>query len=185
MENEEKPGKLKSIRHIVVVYLTIAVATLIGIIILYTQVLVNAYIPSESMENTLMTGDRIIGNRLAYKFGEKPERFDVAIFYAPDFENTPYIKRVIGLPGEKVTIKDGLVYINDNHEPLDDSFIKEEVKNKEEPLEFQVPEGHYFMMGDNRNESFDSRYWDNPYVAEDAIIAKALFKYWKGFEIIK
>ena len=137
MENEKKAEKLKSIRHIVVVYLTIAVATLIGIILLYTQVLVNAYIPSESMENTLMTGDRIIGNRLAYK-NDKPKRFDVVIFYAPDFENVPYIKRVIGLPGEKVRIKNGLVYINDSKKPLDDSFVKETV-DIEDPVEFMVP----------------------------------------------
>ena len=81
---KEKNTNFKNIRHIIVVYLTIAVATIVSMIIIYTQILINAYIPSESMENTLMTGDRVIGNRLAYKLGKDPKRFDIVMFYAPD-----------------------------------------------------------------------------------------------------
>ena len=103
-KNEDKMNKIKKIRHTIVVYLTIAVITFCAIMLLYTQVLINAYIPSESMENTLMTGDRVIGNRLAYKFGNDPERFDIVIFDAPDNMPGYYIKRIIGMPGEKVTI---------------------------------------------------------------------------------
>ena len=79
-KNKDKMNKIKKIRHTIVVYLTIAVITFCAVMLLYTQVLINAYIPSESMENTLMTGDRVIGNRLAYKFGNDPERFDIVIF---------------------------------------------------------------------------------------------------------
>lgn len=183
-EIKNKKDKMKSINHIIAVYLTIAVATIFAITILYTQVLINAYLPSESMENTLMTGDRVIGNRLAYKLGTDPERFDVVIFHAPDNESILYIKRIIGLPGEKVTIKNGKVYINDAAEPLDDSFIKEEM-DAEPDAEYNVPEGCYFMLGDNRNESLDSRFWDHPYVSENKIVAKAMLKYWKGFKIVK
>ena len=110
-KDEEKVNKIKNIRHTIVVYLTTAVVAIIAMVFLYTVVLINAYIPSESMENTLMTGDRVIGNRLAYKFGNDPERFDVIIFNAPDNKPGFYIKRIIGMPGEKVTIKDGKVYI--------------------------------------------------------------------------
>lgn len=153
---------------------------LIGVIFLYTQILASAYIPSESMENTLMVSDRIIGNRLAYKFGKEPERFDIIIFNAPD-DGELYIKRIIGLPGEKVTISDGSVLIN--NKIIDDSFIMEPMEDNED-MEFHVPEGHYFVLGDNRNDSYDSRYWDDPYVSQNSIVAKAVFKYWKGFEIL-
>ena len=98
-KNEDKMNKIKKIRHTIVVYLTIAVITFCAVMLLYTQVLINAYIPSESMENTLMTGDRVIGNRLAYKFGNDPERFDIVIFDAPDNMPGYYIKRIIGMPG--------------------------------------------------------------------------------------
>lgn len=179
---EEKNKKLKNIRHTIIVYLTIAVAVLAFTAVLYTKVLFNAYVPSESMENSLMVGDRVIGNCLAYKFGNDPERFDVVIFHAPDEPTTLYIKRIIGLPGEKITIKDGKVYANDKL--LDDSFIKEEMEPASD-AEFQVPEDCYFMMGDNRNMSYDSREWNNPYVPRDQIIAKAILKYWKGVSIIK
>lgn len=183
-EVRNKENKMKNINHIIAVYLTIAVVTMFAVVLLYTQVLINAYLPSESMENTLMTGDRVIGNRLAYKLGKDPERFDIAIFHAPDDEGVLYIKRIIGLPGEKVTIKNGKVYINDGVEPLDDSFIKEKME-KDPDAEYNVPEGCYFMLGDNRNESLDSRFWDNPYVAKDKIVAKAVLKYWKGFKLIR
>lgn len=183
-ENNQTREKISNIFHnnIIMQYFIIGIATIAVTSFLFLVVLFHAYIPSESMEGTLNIGDRLIGNRLAYKFGDTPERFDIVIFNAPD-DGEIYIKRVIGLPGEKVTIKNGKVYINDSTAPLDDSFIKEEMEY-EETMTFNVPEGCYFMMGDNRNESWDSRYWDNPYVEESEILAKAVFKYWKGFEIL-
>lgn len=150
--------------------------------------IVNARVPSASMEDTIMTGDRLIANRLAYKFGSV-KRFDIVVFKFPDKDpnvnpnvskgdkeaNTLFIKRVIGLPGEKVTIKDNEVYINDSTEPLKDEFIKEPMESPD--MEFEVPEDCYFMMGDNRNNSHDSRYWQNHFVRKDEILGKAVFKY--------
>ena len=81
--------------------------------------IVNAQIPSGSMENTIMPGDRIIGNRLAYTFSD-PQRFDIIIFRYPDDESQLFIKRIIGLPGETVEIIDGRIYINGSDEPLED-----------------------------------------------------------------
>ena len=79
-------------------------------------VLINARIPSASMENNVMTGDRIFGNRLAY-INSEPKRFDVVIFKFPDNESKYFIKRVIGLPGETVDVIDGKVYINGSKVP--------------------------------------------------------------------
>ena len=138
-------------------------------------IIVNAKIPSASMEPTIMTGDRLIGNRLAY-INSDPERGDVVIFLFPDNEKEYFIKRVIGLPGETVTVKAGKVYINDSDTPLDESAYLVTV-----PIgdfgPYKVPEGAFFMMGDNRNNSMDSRYWNHPYVYKDKILGKAWVRY--------
>ncbi len=145
-------------------------------------IIVNAKIPSASMEPTIMTGDRLIGNRLAY-INDDPQRGDVVIFLYPDNEKEYFIKRVIGLPGETVNIKDGQVYINDSAEPLDESAYLHTV-----PLgdfgPYKVPEGAYFMMGDNRNNSMDSRFWNLKYVYKDKILGKAWVRYFPDPERI-
>lgn len=155
------------------------VLVIIGAVILAflidTFVIVNAQIPSGSMENTIMTGDRVFGNRLAYKFSD-PKRFDIIIFKYPDDESQLFIKRIIGLPGETVEIHDGNIYINGSDTPLEDADIKEPMEGSFGP--YTVPEGCYFVMGDNRNNSRDSRYWENTFVSEDAILGKAVLRYW-------
>lgn len=129
-----------------------------------------------------MTGDRIFGNRLAYLFDD-PERFDIVIFKYPDDESQRFIKRVIGLPGETVEIREGKVYINGSDTPLDDSFTPETPVGNFGP--YTVPEGCYFMLGDNRNNSRDSRMWDNPYVKKEKILGKAVLRYFPGIEVLK
>lgn len=148
---------------------------LIVVLILNYGILVNAYVPSGSMMETIQPGDRLFGLRLIYKFSD-PKRFDIVVFHFPDNEKEIYIKRIIGLPGDTVNIVDGKVYINDSTEPLDDSFIKEPMNGSYGP--FNVPENCYFMLGDNRNGSADSRFWMNPYVSKDKIIGKAYVRYW-------
>lgn len=136
----------------------------------------NSVIPSASMEPNIMTGDRVFGSRLSY-LNSDPERGDVVIFHWPDDESIFFVKRIIGLPGETVDIIQGQVYING--EPLDEtSYIAEPMRTDEAPMHFEVPEGSYFVMGDNRNNSLDARYWDNTYVERDKIIAKCGIKYW-------
>ena len=101
------------------------IAIVVAVVVFVEQVIViNARIPSPSMENTIMTGDQIFGNRLAYVKSD-PQRYDIVIFYYPDDEKQKFIKRVIGLPGETVTLRDGKVYINDSTEPLCDDFCPE------------------------------------------------------------
>ncbi len=156
-------------------YVIIFVVVVILVWLMDTFLIVNAQIPSESMENTIMTGDRVIGNRLAYKTGI-PQRYDIIIFKYPDDESVLYIKRIIGLPGDTVTILGGKVYINGSTEPLDDSFTPETPLGDFGP--YTVPGNSYFVMGDNRNYSFDSRYWENTFVREDQILGKAAFCYY-------
>lgn len=142
---------------------------------LNTFIIANSEVPSGSMENTIMTGDRVIGSRLSYKFGD-PERGDIVIFRFPDNEEIYYVKRVIGLPGDTIDIADGHVYLNGSAEPMEEPYIREPMI-PEEPMHFEVPEDSYFMMGDNRNYSSDARRWKNTYVKRDKLVAKVLFRY--------
>jgi signal peptidase I len=146
-------------------------------LLLKNYVIINANVPSGSMENTIMPGDDLLGFRMAYLFSE-PERGDIVIFKFPDDESEKFIKRIIGLPGEKVVIEDGKIYIDDSEVPLDETYLKEEWVIATGPYEFNVPEGCYFVMGDNRNDSNDARFWDNTYVTDAEIIGKAEFIYY-------
>ncbi len=148
-------------------------------------ILINAYIPSGSMESTLPSESRLFGNRLAYTFSDV-ERGDIIIFKFPDDRSKNYIKRVIGLPGDTVNIVDGLIYINDATEPLPEPYIDESAFDSNSFGPYTVPEGKYFVLGDNRIVSKDSRYWlTTNFVPEEDILAKAVFLYWKGFHFVK
>lgn len=148
--------------------------------VLHAFVMVNATVPTSSMENTIMAGDRVIGSRLYY-LRHDPARGDIVMFDYPDDPSILYIKRVIGLPGDHVEITGGKVYING--EVLDEPYLSVVTEGEWGP--YDVPEGCYFMMGDNRNDSADSRYWKNTYLTRDGIVGKAVLKYWKGFERFK
>ena len=177
MEGKEIKEKRKSnIQFLITLGIIIA-----AVFLLNQFVIINARVPSGSMENTIQEGDRIFGNRLAY-LSSDPERFDIVIFKFPDNESELYIKRIIGLPGETVTIKDGKVYINDDTKPLDDSFCAEVPEAIKDGV-YEVPDDCYFMLGDNRNNSSDSRFWNNKYVKRDQIIAEAALRYWPLTEI--
>ncbi len=177
-----KPFKGKSLWKELWEYVKMILFVVIVVLIVDNFLLINAVIPSESMEETIMTGDRIFGNRLAYLF-EEPERFDIVIFKYPDDESQRFIKRVIGLPGETVEIREGKVYIDGSETPIDDSFTPETPVGDYGP--YTVPEGCYFMLGDNRNNSKDSRMWDNPYVKKEKILGKAVLRYFPGIEVLK
>ena len=146
-------------------------------------VIVNASVPSGSMEDMIMTGDRLVAFRLSYLM-KTPERYDVVVFIFPDDPDQKlyYVKRVIGLPGETVTIRGGKVYIDGSSVPLDDYFTKEPQAADAE-MSFNVPEGHYFMLGDNRNISYDSRDWVNKYVDRKKILGKIVFRYFPSFKV--
>ena len=157
-------------------YIKMIIFVVVVVFIVNNVLLINAKIPSESMEDTIMTGDRIFGNRLAY-INKDPQRFDIVIFKYPDDETQLFIKRVIGLPGETVEIRDGKVYIDGAETPLDDSFTPEPPQGNWGPE--VVPEGSYFMLGDNRNRSKDSRFWTNTFVKKEKILVKIIVWLWQ------
>lgn len=135
-------------------------------------IVTSAKVPTGSMEETIMPGSRVLVNRLAY-LADGPRRGDVVTFYYPDDEETVFLKRIIGLPGETVEGTGGKVYIDG--EPIQEDYISQELDLDFGPCE--VPEGMYFMMGDNRNNSWDSRFWDHKFVAEDKIIGRVEIEY--------
>lgn len=156
---------------------------------LFNFVIVNARVPSGSMENTIMINDRIIANRLSYTFNS-PKRGDIIVFQNPDYEiellkNPEFkekllVKRLIGMPNDTVNIKNNNIYING--ELLNEPYLKEIMYTND--ATYNVPENSYFMMGDNRNYSFDSRFWENKFVTKEEIRGKVVFKYFPKLEIM-
>lgn len=196
--NPEKPGKKKEnkkekkeeqpkskLREAVEFCIPIVAAIIIAIL-LKTFVFANAVVPTGSMISTINEGDRIIASRLEY-ITKDPERYDIVIFDFPDDEKQHFVKRIVGLPGETVQVVNGIVYVTKTDGEtiqLDDSFVTNcEPTGDFGP--FTVPEDCYFMMGDNRNSSWDSRYWNNKYVHKDKILGKVKFRYYPGIEKIE
>ena len=176
----------KSLKKEIIENLVLAGVMFTFVFLMGKFVLINAKIPSESMQNTIMVHDRIFGNRLAYK-KSGPKRYDIIIFKYPDNESVYYIKRVIGLPGDTIDIRNGHVYINDEEQPAREDFCPETGVTDEGEMTFPitVPQNAYFVLGDNRENSADSRYWENHFVSKDEILAKAVFRYWPFTKIGK
>ena len=139
--------------------------------IILTKVLLIGNVSSGSMEPTLKVGNKVLVNGLAYTF-EEPKRGDVILF---EFESLQLIftKRIIGLPGEKISFQKGEVYIND--ELLQEDYLEKDVDTLS-IQSFVIPENCYFVMGDNREESLDSRFWREPYVAKESIMGKVFLQ---------
>ena len=176
-----KVDKEDVIKEVISWIKTIVFAVVFALLI--TQfVIVNAKVPTGSMMDNIVPNDRLVALRLAY-LRTGPKRFDIVVFRFPDNRTQLYVKRVIGLPGETVTIKAGKVYIDNSAEPLDDSYVREPPY----PDDFgpvKVPADSYFMMGDNRNNSADSRVWNDKFVIKKDILGKVLFRYWPNFKIL-
>lgn len=176
LENDQRNDQPINWKQEIWEWVKILVTAAVIAFVLNTFIIANSKVPSGSMENTIMTGDRIIGSRLSYLFDD-PERGDIVIFKhptGPGNEKTTLVKRVIGLPGETVDIKDGNVYING--EKLDEPYLKEPM-NPDEVFHVEVKEGCYLMLGDNRNHSADARSWLEPNVPKEEIMAKVYFRY--------
>jgi signal peptidase I len=123
-----------------------------------------------SMEPTLVSGEYVVVNRLSYRLGS-PQRGDIIVFHPPVNPEEEYIKRVIGLPGDEVEVKDGMVYVNG--QPLQESYLN--VKTNYAGT-WNVPQDQLFVLGDNRINSSDSRNWGT--VPMNYVVGKAVLVYW-------
>lgn len=143
------------------------------------------HVNGDSMNNTLQDGDNLIVDKISYRFKD-PERFDIIVFPYQYQEKTFYIKRIIGLPGETVEIEDGVIYIDG--EMLEEDYGKEVMKSEGiagEPIE--LGEDEYFVLGDNRNNSSDSRDPSVGNIKKDDIVGRAFIRIWpfSKFGILK
>jgi signal peptidase I len=174
------------------------VVTIVGAIAIVLAIkawVVNPYrIPSSSMEPTLHCAvpadgcesrfsDRVLANRFIYRFTD-PARGDIVVFETPPAAQQrcgaggTFVKRLIGLPGERVELRPerGLNYVFIDGKKLDEPYIGDERRDQRGPESFTVPSGHYFMMGDNRGKSCDSREWGS--VPRENLIGKVFATYW-------
>jgi signal peptidase I len=147
--------------------------TLVVMIFTVTFLFQVARVEGGGMAPTLVSGDRVIVNKLVYRMGE-PHVGDVVMLYYPLNPERSFVKRVIAEEGDQVRIVDGQVYRNDV--PMDDGFVPVEYRSRERWGPQVVPEGYYFVMGDHRNNSSDSRHWG--FVPKKYIIGKVRWRWW-------
>ncbi|HVS01745.1 MAG TPA: signal peptidase I [Thermoanaerobaculia bacterium] len=164
-----------------------------------TFVLKTFYIPSGSMENTLLVGDHLIVNRYIYgpsaiplrslEPARAPRRGDIVVFRSPEDPQIDLVKRLVGLPGDTLQIVQKELYVNDRRVADDDYAVHRDPQTGSRRTAFNyqryrrdnfgpytVPEGHYFFLGDNRDFSYDSRYWGA--VPEHFVKGRAFLIYW-------
>ena len=178
-------------RTVVDWFVTIVVA--VAFVLAFQAEVAKPYrIPSPSMEPTLHCAkpvancegrfsDRVIANRLAYRF-RNPERGDIVVFRAPAAADrcglgdggSPFVKRIVGLPGEVVSERDGVVYVDGDR--LVEPYVDPSRQGREDGRWPRVPPGHYFVLGDNRTQSCDSRTWGT--VPRGSMIGPAILTYW-------
>ena len=188
LRTEPDRGRKTRARTVLDYALTALVAVALALAI--QAFLVKPYlIPSVSMANTLLPGQRVLVDRLVYHY-RPVHRGDIIVFRWPGHENeTPLIKRVVGLPGDRLSLRDGRLFVNGR--PLPEGYVRRVRGAAEQTLPaldgtatepwslastYTVPAGHYFVMGDNRTESNDSRYWGT--VPRANIIGRAIVIYW-------
>jgi len=128
-----------------------------------------------SMMPSLTNQERIFINKFTYKLGSgQIDRGDTVVFLFPEDKSKSYIKRVIGVPGDRIRIDEGQVFVNGK--PLDEPYVPEDYRDRMSKEERVVPLDNYFVLGDHRNSSNDSRAWG--YVPKNLIYGKAVFVYW-------
>lgn len=208
--SEDKNIKKHSIKQEIKEWLQIIGFAVVIAFVINKFVIANSDVPSGSMEPTIMTHSRIMGSRLTYHFSDI-KRGDVVIFdygwRCPEcrepvegekqgrcpfcdspvngsVETAHFVKRVIGIPGDIIDIHDGGVYLNNREQPLDEPYLSETMFPNE-TYHFEVPENRYFMMGDNRNFSSDARFWNNPYIEENKVIAKVYIQYFPRVKMVR
>ena len=154
----------------------VIVGALVAALIIKTFLFQAFFIPSGSMEETLQIGDRVLVNKLSYRFGDI-DRGDIIVFHKPDSagesEVDDFIKRVIGLPGETLRSLDGVVFIDGR--PLEEPYLEPDTLTNQ-LNEITIPDGFLFVMGDNRGSSRDSRFFGP--IPADSIVGEAFVRLW-------
>lgn len=189
----QKPGNQGSTRPSQwseVIGLIKSLAIFFGIAFMLRASVVEAFkIPSSSMEPTLEIGDHILVNKLSYGLRapfvaetlvgyRAPERGDVVVFTLPDDPSTNIIKRVIGLPGDRIIVRGTKLYINDKLYEKDDDYAIWILGGRRSFGPVTVPPGKVLLLGDNRDASKDSRFWDDPFLEMSRIKGRAFMIYW-------
>ena len=174
-EHDTEPQRRSSVRS-AVEWVVIVVAALLAALLIKTFLLQAFYIPSDSMNPTLVQRDRVLVNKLSYHFHDV-HRGDVVVFTRPPGENDPkikdLIKRVIGLPGDTIEGRDGQILVDGR--TLKESYVAKNSPMSDFPAR-KVPPGHYFVMGDNRGNSKDSRVFGP--IAKSLIVGRAFIRVW-------
>ena len=132
-----------------------------------------ARVEGQAMAPTLANQDRVIVNRLAY-LSSSPQNGDVVMLRYPHNQRKLFVKRVIAVPGDTLRIEDGRVFVNDR--PLEDAYVAPTGRSHDNLGTQVIPAGQYFVMGDRRNNSADSRHWGT--VQEDLILGRVAFRFW-------
>ena len=174
-QKEKNRAVKEIISWIKVICIGVVLALLLNKFILF-----NFRVPTESMENTILVGNRIMSLRCAYWFAD-PERGDIIVFPCPDEPEETYIKRIVGMPGEVIEGKDGYVYVDGKK--LEESYVTSELDEPFGP--YAIPKDCYFVLGDNRDVSADARYWENKYVKREDIISKAVLRFYPNIKLLK
>ena len=188
-----QPKQTKNMRRVVLEYAEAILTALILALFIRAYIVQAFKIPSGSMEPTLLVGDHILVNKFIYGTEipfthdnvlavRQPERGDVIVFRYPRDPSRDFIKRIIGVPGDVITEKNKVVYVDGKRAP---DFFTMHADADDQPASMGprdnfgpivVPRGEYFVMGDNRDESYDSRYWG--FVPRQNILGEAFMIYW-------
>lgn len=179
-------GEKKSFAKSAVEFLLIMLIAYVLALLLTNFIIINGVVPTQSMLPQVEVNNRMLGNRLKYVFSE-PERGDVVVFNPPDSPEDLYLKRVIGVPGDVIEIRNGKVWFrNDENRDwmmLDEPYLAE-TKDTGEFGPYEVPEDCFFMLGDNRTNSIDARFWSTPYVNKKDILGEAVLIYFPKIKMI-
>lgn len=169
---------LRKLKHFFLDIIEVLVFAIAIFLFIYLLVLQPHKIKGASMEPNYPNGQYLLTDKVTYRLRE-PERGDVIVFEAPASDDEEFIKRIIGIPGEIISIQDGAVYINSLK--LDESYLDNSLQTSsssflKEGVETQIPSDYYFVLGDNRPYSSDSRTWG--FVSKDKITGRAWIIYW-------
>lgn len=173
VSKKEKRPMNPAIARAVKDILTVVVIPIVIAVLLVRVLFLCSIVQSGSMEPTIMTKDVVVANALAYK-ARTPQRGDIVYVQNEQTNDELYVKRIVGMPGETVSFQDGYVYIDG--QKLDEAYISDDIETNCDKT-FEVPEGCYLVLGDNRENSLDSRYWDNPYVERADIKGKIIVNF--------